>query len=192
MDLNESTVPLTPGIEHEIRGIYQQDAAGMLRYAMSLAGSRQAAQDAVQEAFLRFFIVRSGGQEIRHPKAWLFRVLRNHVLDQMKAGSRNEIGLESLVNSPGPGRDPEAEYARFELLRRALRTALSPRETECVRLRAEGLQYEEIAGVLSIQPGTVGALLARAHKKIRQAADAEVRKAADRGLVMAEGKPYAS
>jgi DNA-directed RNA polymerase specialized sigma24 family protein len=40
---------------------------------------------------------------------------------------------------------------------------------ECVRLRMEDLRYEEIAGVLGLSAGTVGALLARAHGKIRKA-----------------------
>jgi len=53
---------------------------------------------------------------------------------------------------------------------------------ECVRLRIEDLRYEEIASVLGLSAGTVGALLARAHGKIRKAADSgqinrDVRKA---------------
>jgi RNA polymerase sigma-70 factor (ECF subfamily) len=162
----------------------------MLRYAFGVSGNREAAQDAVQEAFLRYFIARSGGQEIRHPKAWLFRVLRNHALDQRKAGSRNEIGLESLRNSPGRELDPESGYSRAEFMRRTLQDALSPRELECVRLRAEGLRYEEIADVLRLRPGTVGALLTRAHKKIRQTANGSA--SAEYNLAVATGKRYAS
>src|SRR5271157_4489563 len=162
--------PLPAGIEREIGDLYAREAAGMLRYGLSVARNSETAQDAVQEAFLRFFIARTAGQEIRNPRAWLFRVLRNHVLDQKKARSRNEIGLESVMNSPGPGYDPEVAYGRVEALRRTLRTALTPREVECVRLRSTGLRYDEIAGVLKLQSGTVGALLTRAHKKIRAAA----------------------
>jgi DNA-directed RNA polymerase specialized sigma24 family protein len=52
---------------------------------------------------------------------------------------------------------------------RDLARALAPRELECVRLRAEGLSYDEIAEVLDLRQGTVGATLARAHKKVRRA-----------------------
>jgi RNA polymerase sigma factor (sigma-70 family) len=166
MDPSESGEPLATGIEREIHDIYAKEAPSMLRYAFAVAGTREAAQDAVQEAFLRFFVVRSAGQEIRCPKAWLFRVLHNHALDQKRAGSRHEIGLDSLRNTPGPGHDPEAHYSRSELLKAKLYPDLSPREIECVRLRAEGLRYEEIAGVLGLQSGTVGALLARAHPQL--------------------------
>ena len=37
-----------------------------------------------------------------------------------------------------------------------------------MQLRLEGLGYEEIADVLQIRSGTVGALLARGLKKIRE------------------------
>lgn len=192
MDRGEPNGPLATGIEREIHDIYEKEAAGMLRYAFTVAGTREAAQDAVQEAFLRFFMIRSAGQEIRSPKAWLFRVLHNHALDQKRAGSRHEIGLEALRNAPGGGHDPEAHYSRAELLKTMLCADLSPGESECVRLRAEGLRYEEIAGVLRIRTGTVGALLARAHKKIRQAVKDSGRKAGDFGLTIAAENRYAS
>ncbi len=190
MDRSRFSGPLTPRVEQEVRDLYLSEAAGLLRLAVSVSGSTEAAQDAVQEAFLRFFVARTAGQDIRNPKAWLFRVLRNHLLDQKKAGSHREVGLESLMNAPGPGRDPEAAYGRTEALRSALRASLTPREIECVELRNSGLRYDEIATVLKLQSGTVGALLTRAHKKIRAAA------VDDRGgeliLKIATRKRYAS
>jgi DNA-binding NarL/FixJ family response regulator len=47
---------------------------------------------------------------------------------------------------------------------------LSPREMECLRLRADGLQYHEIADVLGVREGTVSAMLSRVHKKLREEA----------------------
>jgi DNA-directed RNA polymerase specialized sigma24 family protein len=44
---------------------------------------------------------------------------------------------------------------------------LAPREWQCVRLRAEGFDYTEIATELAIRPGTVGSLLHRATEKLR-------------------------
>jgi DNA-directed RNA polymerase specialized sigma24 family protein len=58
--------------------------------------------------------------------------------------------------------------SRCKMLRR-----LAPRELECVRLRAEGLNDAEIAEVLSIRSGTVGALLSRALGKCRALLDRE-------------------
>lgn len=157
-------------IEQEVVWLYRENAAGLFRYAFVLARNREAAQDAVQEAFLRYFIERSGSRPVERPRAWLFQVLRNFLLDGLKASSaRKEVGLEAARRWADARQDPESGYRLAELSRR-LWELLSPREFECLRLRVEGLRYDEIAEVLSLRSGTVGALLARVQKKIRRAA----------------------
>jgi RNA polymerase sigma-70 factor (ECF subfamily) len=154
-------------IEQELARIYEADSASLHRYALALTQRHESAQDAVQEIFLRYYIARSEGQRFRNPRAWLFRVLRNHVYDGMRTiRSKNEVGIEGLRESADAGQDPEGDYRRAEISRH-LTDSLAPRELECVRLRAEGLRYDEIAEVLSVRSGTVGAMLAHAHKKIR-------------------------
>ena len=147
--------------------LYTSHAAGLLRYSLALINDAGAAQDAVQEIFLRYFVARSEGRQFTDPKAWLFRVLRNHLLDGLKScRARNEVAIEEIENSPDGGQDPESQYHQAEMAR-AVTELLGPRELECVRLRAEGLSYDEIAEILDLQQGTVGATLARAHKKAR-------------------------
>ena len=155
-------------IEQEVVLLYRENAAGLFRYGIVLAKNREAAQDAVQEAFLRYFVARSERQPVERPKAWLFRVVRNYLLDALKASSaRTEVGLDAVGRWADTRPDPESEY-RFAEMSRRLWELLSPRELECFRLRAEGLRYDEIAAVLSLRSGTVGALLARAQKKMRE------------------------
>ena len=170
MDRRAGSPSRTAEIDQEIVELYAREAGSMLRYAGALAGDRETAHDALQEAFFRFFLCRSAGQTIRSPKAWLFRVAHNYIQDQKKAGARDRVGIESLHNLPSPEPHAEAGWRVADLLNGRLPAGLSPREMECVRLRTEGLRYEEIAGILGLQAGTVGALLARAHSKIRSAA----------------------
>jgi RNA polymerase sigma factor (sigma-70 family) len=190
MDRSSGNPPLPEGIEQEIAELYEREAGGILRYAATLANNQETAHDALQEAFFRFFLCRSAGQPIRSPKAWLFRVARNYILDQKKRAARNEVGMESLRHLPCP--DHRAESGGLDLLEGLPQIGLSPREIECVRLRTEDLRYEEIAGVLGLQAGTVGALLARAHGKIRKAvSDREDKKRGFTPAVAREGR-YAS
>jgi RNA polymerase sigma-70 factor (ECF subfamily) len=184
--------PPTAGIEQEIVDLYAREAGGILRYAGALAHDPETAHDALQEAFFRYFLCRSAGQQIQSPKGWLFRVAHNYVLDQKKAGSRNEVGLESLRNVPSPAANrPEAGGPVSDLLQGLLEIGLTPREIECVRLRTQDLRYEEIAVVLGLRSGTVGALLARAHGKIRKAVQLGIHKNRDFAQTVAGIKPYA-
>jgi RNA polymerase sigma-70 factor (ECF subfamily) len=162
--------PLTQVIELETADLYEREAGGLLRYATALSGDRETALDALQEAFFHFFLCRSAGQTIDSPRGWLFRVVRNYVLDRKKAGSRREeVGMEFLHNLAAPAELPELDANVWDLLRGMPEIGLSPREMECVRLRMEDLSYEEIADALGLQSGTVGAMLVRAHGKIRKA-----------------------
>lgn len=182
----------TVALEQEIARLYESEAPGMLRYAATLACNLETAQDALQEAFFRFFIARSSGQQFQSPKAWLYRVVRNYIVDQKRSFTRKEIAIESALNVPNPVPDAPTGITSTSLLQRAAQIGLSAREVECFRLRSEGLRYEDIAAVLGLQSGTVGALLARAHGKIRQALGAEGRMNREFALPMAREKRYAS
>lgn len=156
-------------LEREIAALYSTHARSLLRYATALIADPAGAQDALQETFMRYFVARSDGQQFADPKAWLFRVLRNYMLDAVKASSRkSEVTLKWMHTAPDDGDDPEQRYFRAEAANQLARL-LAPREWECVRLRAEGLRYDEIAQVLDLREGTIGATLARAYKKLRRA-----------------------
>jgi len=192
MDRSFCYPPPAAGIEQEIAELYEREAGGILRYACALAEDHGTADDALQEAFFRFFLCRSAGQQIRSPKSWLFRVVHNYILDQHRAGVRSKVGIESLANVPGPAPHSEFDNRVSDLLEGLPRIGLSARELECVRLRTEDLSYQEIAAVLGLQAGTVGALLARAHGKIRKAVGDRDRKSLDFGPALVPDKRYAS
>jgi RNA polymerase sigma-70 factor (ECF subfamily) len=191
MGRSTASPPLKTAVELEIAEVYERESGSILRYAWALAGDQETAHDALQEAFFRFFLCRSAGQQIRSAKGWLFRVAHNYVLDQKKASSRNAVGIESLANVPSPTPHAESEDLS-DLLRKLPQIGLSAREIECVRLRTEDLRYEEIAAVLGLQAGTVGALLTRAHMKIRKAVGDRTDKSQAFRIAAAGEKQYAS
>ncbi|MGA2772072.1 MAG: sigma-70 family RNA polymerase sigma factor [Bryobacteraceae bacterium] len=156
-------------IESEVVSLYQEHAAALLRHAASMARSHEAS-DAVQEAFLRYFVERTYGRVIGHPRAWLHEVLRNYLLDRLKTlESRREMVSEDLDDLPDAREDPEQRLARREITRH-FAAALTERELDCLRRRGAGLRYLEIAA-MGIRQGTVGALLAHAHRKLEQATE---------------------
>jgi RNA polymerase sigma factor (sigma-70 family) len=159
--------------DQQILHLYDCYAAKLQSYATTLVRDTSAAQDAVQEVFLRYALTVREGRSIATPKAWLFRVMRNYILDSMKAAYvKNEIGMDIMPDKVDDTGDPEQQYASVELTRQIL-SSLTPREMECLRLRSHGLRYHEIANVLSIRPGTVAALLSRCSARIQHALEPE-------------------
>jgi RNA polymerase sigma-70 factor (ECF subfamily) len=152
--------------EAELVELYHAHSTGLLRYASGLAGTPEECRDAVQETFLRYFTERREGRAIEHPRAWLFQVLRNYLLSSLTAGYRRETAAGGIDSLPGAGIDPETLAARRQRARTVL-ASLTPREFDCLRLRAAGCSYSEIAGLLHIRSGTVGAILTKTQRKLR-------------------------
>lgn len=147
---------------------YEQFGPALLGYASQLAGNQDVARDAVQEVFLRYFVERRYGRTIESPRAWLYQVLRNYLLDRLKAAP-TQLECQADLETVAAARQKTPE----ELVQRTqsaheIAASLSDREFTCLTLRGEGLSYSEIATVMSIRIGTVGALLARAQTKLRR------------------------
>jgi RNA polymerase sigma-70 factor (ECF subfamily) len=166
-------------LELEVAALYLEHAAKLLRYAETLSRNRDLSRDAVQEVFLRYFAERRYGNRVENPRAWLYRVLHNHLLDRLdRAAMKREVSVEAADAVPDRCVDVEMRLEQTQTAQE-IASRLSPRELDCLRLRVEGFSYSEIAELLGVRPGTVGALLPRVYSKLRNAA-AE-------GLVLSEG-----
>jgi RNA polymerase sigma-70 factor (ECF subfamily) len=153
-------------LEREVAALYGAHARELHRFAVLLLHQQDGASDAVQEVFLRYFAERKCGGSIESPRAWLFRVLHNYLLDrQARASIKREIASEDVVEPQDRAQNPEVRIARSQAARQIAQD-LTGREFECLLLRAEGLSYEEMASALGIRSGTVGALLARVRRKL--------------------------
>ncbi|PSH02810.1 MAG: hypothetical protein CXZ00_15545 [Acidobacteria bacterium] len=165
-DTNSGQIPGTT-LEHELTELYLATASQLYRYGLLLTRNGSLAQDAVQETFLKYYAQLKRG-EVRDARAWLFRALRNYIFDcQKSVGTKMSVGLDAVRAHPDD-QSPEIAFERSEAMRLAL-DILSPREIQCIQLRTEGFTYKEIADILDIDSGTVGALLSRSSDKIRKA-----------------------
>ena len=156
-------------IENEVVRLYEKNAAALLRYGLAICGDPAMAQDAVQEAFLRYYIALRKETAGLDAKGWLYSTTRNYLLDRLKEYYvRNSQSLEAAAQIAEDATNPEANIMLREI-DAAAHELLSPRELECLLLRNEGLRYRDIADILKIETATVGVLLGRALKKIRTA-----------------------
>ncbi|MCX7624212.1 MAG: sigma-70 family RNA polymerase sigma factor [Thermomicrobium sp.] len=145
--------------------------------ALRLLGDRDAAEDIVQEAFVRayFGLDRFRGTNFR---AWVLRIAHNAALDHLRAARRHpRVPLE---RAPEPARDVEAspgvEHTGLQAALEAALALLPPDQRAVVLLvDVEGLPYDEVAEVLEIPVGTVKSRLARARVRLRQLLEADPR-----------------
>lgn len=141
----------------------------LLRYATHTSGSLELAEDVVQEAFTRLYQELRRGHEIRNPKAWAFCIVRREIGSSRREAGRFGIRepLATLDELASP-LSPAAEVLQADEVSRLL-SILSPREAEVLLLRLGNLKYREIGAEIGISGKSVGTLLARSLKKLRQA-----------------------
>jgi RNA polymerase sigma factor (sigma-70 family) len=144
---------------------YKRHAGGLSARAVVLTRNRSLTQDVVQETFLRFFLSKMHGEKIADERAWLQRVMLQLIRDWKRAANAQAVvSLEDAENTPT--KTSEDQDNKIPWFPRAAR-GLAPRELECLKLRAQGFDYREIAVAMRIRIGTVGVLLNRAAQKIR-------------------------
>mgnify|MGYP001548441379 FL=1 len=117
-----------------------------LRLAMHLLGTREDAEDAVQESFLRAYRHLARYEERERFAAWLFRILVNQCRTAMARQRRSDARVARADELERASDVDAAEsIAREDLLRRAL-GLLDDAQREAVLLRfGAGLSYEEMA-----------------------------------------------
>lgn len=142
----------------------------LLSYALRLLGERAAAEDVVQEAFMK---LNAQFAEVREPRRWLYRTVHNLALNQRRQSSKVVPLAEPTEGEGADSADPEPlpdeQIIRWEgigLVRLSLGT-LDERSREVVRLKFnEGLSYKEISERTGLTSGNVGYLLHHALKAI--------------------------
>ena len=132
----------------------------LFRAALAILGDAQEAEDAVQEAFLRYLEKRPELRDGEHEKAWLLKVTANRCKSILR--SRRRHPAEELLDIyPAP--DQESR----ELVEAIL--TLPPNQRSAVHLHYyEGYTSEEIGAILGQRPGTVRSHLSRARDALRR------------------------
>jgi RNA polymerase sigma-70 factor (ECF subfamily) len=141
-----------------------------------LMGQRQAAEDAVQEAFVSAWrnLVGLRGDAFR---AWLLRIAANACKDALRRRGRQpatslDTALEEGVpEPPDPGPAPEPSLLQGELrgrLEQALLTLPAEQRLAVVLCDVEGFDYVEIADVMKTSLGTVKSRIARGRSRLRE------------------------
>jgi RNA polymerase sigma-70 factor, ECF subfamily len=159
---------------HETELLHFMD--GLYGYAMAITRNRTDAEDLVQETYLRA-IPRMGSLRVEsNVKSWLFTILRNIYLNQLR---RRRIAPQILEMDADEqtanivvetSRDPLERYVRKterEWVIEALEKLPSEFREIVVLREYQDLTYQEIAGILDCPVGTVMSRLARARSRLR-------------------------
>jgi RNA polymerase sigma-70 factor, ECF subfamily len=162
-------------IEREVMDMFDQFRNPLLRYVLSFGIPVHDAEEIIQEVFLSLFRHLQLRRSRKNLRGWIFRVAHNLTLKQRHANQKLRDRMASDWNAAEEQRDPapnpEEVMSAAQRRRRLLAVVQALPETDqgCLRLRAEGLRYREIADVLGVSLGAVSISLTRSLARLFRA-----------------------
>jgi RNA polymerase sigma-70 factor (ECF subfamily) len=180
------------GDEEAFVEIFRRYRTRLYNYLLRHLGDRAAAQDLLQEVFLKIHRHRKSYRPLGSLSAWIFTIatntLRNAAVSAARGPAAEARELEGIAPRASLGaKSPEEEYAERELgerVRRAVQS-LPPSQREVILLaKYEGFKFEEIAEILGVPVATAKV---RAHRAIKSLA-AMLAPEARRGIDPAEAE----
>lgn len=143
------------------------------RYARALLRDGDRADDLVQDCLERALRRLDNWMEGESPRRWLFTIMHNLFVDQMRRTSRRaETAMLPLDHSEAlaaPASQAEAIGAREVL--DALQAIAPERRAALLAVAVEGFSYAEAAAMLGVPAGTLMSRVARGRDDLRALLD---------------------
>lgn len=151
--------------------LFQEMHEALLRYAWQVTQDEAAAQDVVQEAFVKLWQVRMDLDTEKSIRGLLYTIVRNRALNHRRTPLFDATPLEYVENGiPDESIMPEANLDA-ETLQAKLRqwiSELPARRREAFELsRYHGLSHDEISQMMALSPATVNRHIVLALQTLR-------------------------
>ena len=155
--------------------LFERHHRPLFRYFVSMNRNRELSEDLVQDVFFRMLRYRASYDSKQSFTAWMYQIARNASVDQAQKRRGEVVGIdefddrrpEPATDAPGP--EEIAERGQdVALLKRALDRLPSDKREILVLSRFNEMKYEEIAGVLGCEVGTVKVRVFRAMRALEQ------------------------
>ncbi|HCX68796.1 sigma-70 family RNA polymerase sigma factor [Parvibaculum sp.] len=143
-------------------------------FARNLCGKPDMADDLAQDALLKAWAARKRYRAGTNMRAWVFVILRNQFLSQMRrsrfTGEWDESVAERTLSTPA---HQDHQMQLTDLQRALMRLPAAQREA-LVLVGAGGFSYEEAAGICDCAVGTVKSRVARARAALDEMIDSGI------------------
>ncbi len=153
--------------------LYEEYKTPIFRTALAITRDSGAAEDILQECFVRLFASADRLSTDRPIGPWLYRVAVNLSCDWIqnhRRWSRISEGLEQWLHSLRPAPEREVENRELqERVRAAIENLPLAQQVVVVLFYLEGLSLKEIAEILEVPEGTVKSRLHYGREALKEA-----------------------
>ena len=160
--------PCRKGAKSLWEELYEDHYKELVAYGKRMSGSKELAEDLVQETFVKALMNTEVVEDLSPSKqrAWLFRTFKNLFFDRYRRAV-----LESEYEQNW---QPEylEDQGMQEIENAMLLQSIQPQERAIFQLRYfDGYSSEEISQMMNLPPGTIRSKLSRCRKYLKQSLD---------------------
>ncbi|HMI51803.1 MAG TPA: sigma-70 family RNA polymerase sigma factor [Candidatus Saccharimonadales bacterium] len=155
--------------------LYREYAPAIFRFCRRALPTREDAEDATMEVFMKLKDKLGQYDQSRSFSAWLYKVSANHCWDTLRRRKiRQDKETEDVETMPLEHPDPSQldrliEQRTSEEVRKALDKLGARARMALVMRYYSDMSYDEIADALGVRRAFVGVVLLRARHELRQA-----------------------
>src|SRR5271155_5552348 len=155
--------------------LYREFAPAIFRFCRRAMPTREDAEDATMEIFMKLREKIGQYDQGRSFTAWLYKVAANHCWDMLRRRKiRQDKETEDVTEMPIESPDPNQlerliEERSSEQVRKALDKLGARARMALVMRYYSDMSYDEIADALGVRRPFVGVVLLRARHELRQA-----------------------
>lgn len=162
------------GDEQAFEELFIRHYPRVYQVVIRIVGNHEDAEELAVDAFMQLYRQRLDPDRGVNLSGWLYRTATNAAFNRLRSRRRRRGWLERLATSlrgERPSTDDPADVVGGQVeadeVRRAL-GALPERQRNALALRAAGLKYAEIAEAIDVAPSSVGTIIARGERQLRE------------------------
>jgi RNA polymerase sigma factor (sigma-70 family) len=154
--------------ESALAALYEAHRGELLGFLVRMTRDREAAEELLQDAFIRLIREARAGRMPDDPRAWLYRVVANAAISRGRHGAVWTRLVPRLLDRRQPA-SPEGEFLRTERDAEvhAAMAGLAPDARAALLLAAQGFDGREIAASIGRTEGATRTLMSRSRAQLR-------------------------
>ena len=164
------------GNSHAFEVLVSRYHTRLLSFCRHLLGSREDAEDVLQEVFAAAFNAIGADDRPINVRPWLYRIARNRSLNHLRRAQA--VGVDSmdvhLSDNGATTADKVHDREEFRILVGDIQELPETQRTALVLREMDALSYEQIAEAMETTVSSVKSLLVRARVSLAEAAEARL------------------
>ena len=162
---------IASGNEEALRQVYHHFYKKLLQFAFILTKNKEAAEELVEDVFIKFWKNKQNAEVIRNLKVYLYTAIKNTCLNYLSSKANESITKPfDAINIELSGPVCPDQLLIFQETFAKIKSAIETLPPRCKMIfkliREDGLKYKEVAEILNLSPHTVDAQMTIAIRRI--------------------------